>query len=439
MSAGSAVQLMWGFEEAAGVAQPGQKASTMYGLRVKNLQFTPKPTFERVSNIDPRRQQLRGRVGKFELPFSFDSEMSVDDLARWRFQQQGFASIAATAAGVRTWSYRDLLSSDALTTAPDWITLEGDRDDGYAQLMLQGAVETMDIAVRANKIVSMKTTGMYCRFSHLKDPVYSNFAAATYTGTVYVRNNRFDADAQDTTNDLKFKATAGGALSGAAAKVSFTKGATAYGAADYFVTAGTWMPVILADGTYAGDPLDPVEVMFSAGGTFTTNDSGVIAAKRVKAAATYPSRNPLIAVAATVTIGGTVYPIEDFDIMHKRPLKTRRATSSKYPISLLPDGTRTFAIKLKRDYFDRDLYLKMLSSTSVSFNIVILGDLIATVASVSYYESYTLTSTNAQVVVAGADVPNDKQLPESAEIVPFWDGTNVDLTETIVCTLTSLK
>lgn len=437
MSQGAFSQMVWGFEETAGVAQPGQQAVTKYGLHVKNMQFTPKPTFERDSNIDPRGQLRKGRVGKWDLHFSFDTEPSVDDLARLRFHHQGMATITTVAAGVQSWALRDKISTDTPTVAPDWLTFEFDRDDNYAQLLLNGAIDQMDVKVAAGKIVSTKFSGTACRFTHMKDPAFTT-TGGTYTGIMNVRGNRIDADAQDTTNHLKAKFTTGGALDGTAL-VKFTKGATAYGTPTTAVTAGVWYPVILADGTYAGSNLEPVEVMWTSGGTITINDEFTIQAQRPKATATYPSKNALIAVSAVVTVGGTAYPIENFDVMFKRPRKYRRATNSRYPAGILPDGTRSFGIKLKRDYVDRDLYLKMLSSTAVSFDITINGDFIATVSSVSYFEKWNLNSTNAQVLQAGADVPNDKQLPESIDIVPYWDGSSVDMTETLQGTLATLK
>jgi hypothetical protein len=42
------------------------------------------------------------------------------------------------------------------------------------------------------------------------------------------------------------------------------------------------------------------------------------------------------------------------------------------------------------------------------------------------------------VTDAGADVPNEKQLPESIDIAPFWDGSTVEMQETIVCTVSTL-
>ena len=436
---GANAQFVYGFEQVAGVRTPGQKSAVLYGIRARSFNFTQKPaSFERTANIDPRGQILKGRPGFWNLNLGLNPEMSVDDIARLRFHMQGYAAITQLAAGVQSWAIRDLISTDSPTTDPSFLSFEADRGDGWAQLGLQAALDSWDISVKGGKIVEHKLAGMYCRTTQMKDPVFA-VTGGTYTGTLYIRQNRQDADAQDVANDLKIKAFVAGALDGATAKVSFTKGATAYGAAQYFVTAGVWMPVILADGSFAGDPLEPVEVMWSAGGTFTLNDAWTINAKRPKVTATYPSRNALLAVKAILTFGGATYDVENFDIAFKRPRKFRRATSSRYPLNILPDGTRTFAIKINRDYVDQDFFLKLLSASTATFDITINGDFIATVASVSYYEKYQLTSTNAQVVAAGADVPSDKQLPEAIDVVPYWDGSVVDMSETLVGTLATLS
>lgn len=110
-----------------------------------------------------------------------------------------------------------------------------------------------------------------------------------------------------------------------------------------------------------------------------------------------------------------------------------------FPISILDDGDREFTIKLKRDYVDRYFRRSVYSGTPVSFDITINGDLIATVGSASYYEKWNLNSTNAQITKGGATVQNEKHLQEDIEIEPLWDGTNVDMTETIRGTLSTLK
>lgn len=441
MSQGAFTQGVWGIEEVSGVATPGQKAGTMYGIRTKNFQFTPKPKFERTENIDPSGMLQPGRVGAWDLPFSFESDMSVDDAVRLRAHMQGYAAITTVAAGVQSWAIRELRAADSLATALDWISFEGDRDDLYATLLLNGAIDQWDMQVRTGKIIGNKVNGMACRFTHMRDP-QAVVGPASYTGTVYVRNNRFDADAIDTTQDIKFKVTTAGALDGTG-KIRFTKGVVAYGSVEYPVVADVWMPVIYGDGTYAGSELDPVEVKFTLGtGSLTaggTPDEWKIEPKRPKATATYPARNSLMAVRTVFLLGGTEYVIEDSDISFKRPRKYRRGSASKYPIGLLPDGRRTFSIKLKRDYTDRNLYLKLLSSSNLSFDMTINGDFIATVSSVSYFEKWNMHSNNAQVLEAGADIPNEKQLPESITIVPSGQTGATDLSEVIQGTLATLK
>lgn len=444
MSQGANTQAVWGFEETGGVSQPGQKAGTLYGIRFHDFQFLVDPSSERTKNMDPRGQLLPARNGFYNLPFTTGAEFSVDDIARFRAHLQGMATLTNVAAGVNDFALRDKISTDAPSVAFDTVSLEVDRDDGYAQLLLNCALDSWVINVKGGKIVDHKLSGMACRFTHMRDP-QTVVGPATYTGTVYVRGNRQDADAEDTTNDLKFKVTTAGALDGTG-KIKMTKGATAYGSIEYPVVAGVWMDFILADGTHAsGDQLNPVQIMFTLGtGSLTaggTPDEWKIQAKRPKVTPTYPSRNPLIGVKAIVTIGGVVYDVEDFDIELKRPRKYRRASSSPFPSAILPDGTRSWSIKIKKDYLatERALYLAMLSASSKTLDITINGDFIATVATVSYYEKHQFVSSKIQVIKAGSNVPNDKQLPEAIEIVPAWDGSNVELSETVRCTLATLK
>lgn len=445
MSQGANTQLVWGFEQSGGSAQPGLKAATMYGLRVKNFQGIPDPTTLRTNNIDPRGQRQKARNGSYSTPFSFEADMSVDAIQRLRAHMRGMATITTVAAGVQSWALRDKISTDAPATALDWISLEVDKDDSYATLFTNAALDSWSISVKNGQIVNHKIGGMACRFLNMAD-VAPVVGPATFTGTVYVRGNRIDSDAEDTSNDIKFKCTtAGGSGAG---KVKFTKGATAYGSLEYTVTYGTvaapaWMDVLLADGTQAsGDNLNPMQVMFVGSGNLVaggTPDEWKIVGKRTKATATYDSRNPLIGVRATVTFNSVTYDVETFDINFKRPKKYKRATGSPFPVGLLPDGNQEFDITINRDYVDRAFYLKMLSATNAAFDITINGDFIATVATVSYYEKHQFTSTNAQVIKGGANIPNDKQLPESIQIVPYWDGTNVDMSETVVGTLSSLS
>lgn len=434
MALGSNARIGWGFETVA--AQ--QKAATLYGLRFASLTFNPDPVLSATRNMQSRPMQLKARLDRMNLPFSVDWDPSVDDLARLVAHHQGYtAAPALVATGVYDWVIRDLLSTDSLSSPISTLSIDADRDDGYATLLLGAAINEMDFKVASNKIVQAKASGTACHFTHMKDATMTT-TGATYTGTLYIRGNRQDADAEDTTNHLKLKCTTGGALDGTAL-VKCTKGATAYGSATTAVTAGTWYRFDLADGTNAsGDPYNPVEFMLSAGGTLSTNDEFEVQAQRPAPTLTYPSRQPLHANGLVVTIGGVQTVVDQFDIKAVRPRKEQRGCGSAYAQSHLPDGNRKFTITIKRDYVTRALYLKLLSANAVAFDATLLGDVIATVANVTYREKLQFISTNAQVFKAGADPTSEKQLDEGVTIMPYYDGTNVDMSAVVRCTLATL-
>lgn len=443
---GARGQLRWGFEESGGAAAYGLAAPTWYGLRVANFKCGPDPVYDTRSNLEPRAQQLRDDIVGYNLPIEFAANLSEDDLARLAFHLQGYAAITNPAAGVYDWTYRDLLSTDSLTVDPSRISLEGDVDDGYAGLVTNAALDMIECKVSKGKIVDWKFNGVACRYTNLRD-VEAVVGPATFTGTIYVRGLRHDTDAEDTTNDLKFKCTtAGGSGVG---KIKFTKGATAYGSVEYTVTYGTiaapvWMDVILADGTHAsGDQLNPVQIAFVGTGNLVaggTPDEWKIRAQRVKGVATYPARNPFKSGRCVITAGGATKDVDEFTIVMRRARHLRGSTASMWPIGLTDDVAREFSIRMKREYVDRYFNLKRLSGTPIAFDATLNGDLIATVASASYYAKAQFTSANAQVKKGGVSgVPNGQQLQEDIEIEPFWDGSIVDMTQVIRCSLSTLK
>jgi hypothetical protein len=294
----------------------------------------------------------------------------------------------------------------------------------------------MELKVARGKFASCKLSGMACHFTHMADPAFIT-NGATYTGKPNVRGNRLDADATNTAVNVIMKASTGGALNGTA-QVKFSTTGVAYGAVAYPVGAGQWIDAIGPDGNHlSGDPLNPIQVMFSTGGTLALNDEWSINVQRAMPALSYPTRNPLTGIKLEVTIGGVSYDIENFDLKFTRPRKARRG-SGLYPKSILDDGNRAVSIKISRDYVDNALFQKMLSSTAVTFQVIVNGDKIATVANVTYYEYWKLYSANAQVIKAGSDPTGPKHLQESIDIVPFFDGTSVDMTEQIRCTLSTL-
>lgn len=435
MPLGTKSQFGYAFETVA----HGQMGATFNGLRNASIKFLPGIKTDRTRNQQGRPQQPKAHIVEVGLPFEIDCDPSVDDLARIRAHHQGFASIATTATGVRTWSIRDFVDGDSLASDISRMSIVAGRDDGYGTLLLNAAITDMDLKVERGKLVNCKFSGRACEYTHMADPVVST-TGGTYTGKLYVRRNRKGADAEDTTNDLKAKITTGGALDGTA-QVKFTRGTDLYGSVAYPVVAGVWMDVLLANGLHAsGDPLDPVQVMFSTGGTLSLNDEWTIDAKRAAASLSYPARQPLRGVRAIIKINGTEFPYDTFDLSFTRPMLERRSGSSLYPIGLLmDDGPRLPVIKIARPYVDRQMYRMMQSLETISFEIVIHGDLIATVTNVSYYEYWKIVSANAQVLKGGADPNGGKILQETGiEIAPFFDGTTADMTEEIRCTLSTL-
>jgi hypothetical protein len=433
MAQGATATVGWGFETVA--AQ--QKATTFYGLRWASLMFSPDPTISATRNVQSRPMALKGRLDEMRLPWSVDFDPDVDSVARLLAHQNGFVAITNPAAGVYDWTIRDLLSTDSLASDISSLSIDGNRDDGYNTLLLGAAVRDFEIKVQRNKIAQAKFSGSACHFTHMKDATMTT-TGGTYTGKLHIRGNRMDTDAEDTTNHLKVKCTTAGALNGAA-KVKCTKGATAYGSVEIAITAGVWYPFTLADGTNAsGDPYNPVEFMLSAGGTLSLNDEFEVQAKRTTPTFTYPTRQPLHANGLIVTIGGTAYPVENFDLKFTAPRKEQRGSGSAYPTAMLRDGKRAFSISIQRDYVTRALYLKMLSANAVSFDATFNGDFIATVASASYFEKLQFASTNAQIFKAGGNPTSDKYLTEAVEVVPYFDGTNVDLSTVVRCTLATL-
>lgn len=428
MPQGKKGQLGWGFEPSAGT-----QATSFYFLRYSSLEFSPKRPYEYTKNMHSRGLRLQGFNEIVQLPFKFSFEPDVNTLTRLRAHLRGFASIA-TAGGVSTWTLRDLLPSDSLASPLDTISLEADRDDSYATLLLNGVLEEMDLKIEKNKLVSVTCSGMAGHYTHLADAA-NLVTAGTFSGRVLVRGKI--SDPENTTDDIKVKVTTGGALNGTA-QVKFTRGATAYGSTTYPVTAGQWITVILADDNpngASGDPLEPLQIMFTSGGTLSLNDEWAFDAKRAKQTATYSSLNPLHAVGATFAIGGTSYVIENCDIKFQRPRTERRGCGSKFTEGFVDDGIQKWSISLTRQYTDRALYNLLTSGASATFDVNIYGDRIGSTTS---RERWRLYFPAVQVSDAGADPTTEKHLQEKITLEAYFDASNPDCTETIVNSLPSL-
>lgn len=443
MSVGAFSQAMFGFETLG----EGIQAGTMYGIRVKNFQCNPDPMWERPANLDPRGQLLKARGTGFGVNVSFELEPSVNDIARFRAHHQGFASIASPAAGVHDWTIRDFVSGDSMASDMSSITFEFDRDDGYAMLIIGMKIISMEWKIANNKLVGVKVTGVAIAFTFMKDAVLVGGVGSTFTGKMRARGNRLGfADADDVTNDLRVRFHIAGAP-GTAAYRTAKGGSGAIGSGTAFVTpaAASWQDLIYsADGLHAsGNPLDPVQILFTnpggVGGNFVVDDEFSVDAKRTKGNATFPAMNALTAVGMKMTLGGTTYRPHTYDIKFTRPRDPYFACGSKYAETIFKDnGVRMWEIKLARRYQDRDFFKRMLSGDSAAFVCNMNGDLITTVAGVSYYEQHKMDAQNVQVLAGGTDVTSDKQLDEQITLAPYWNGSLVDLTETIRGTLPAL-
>lgn len=430
MAQGSNAAVGYGFETVA----PMQRAASFYGLRTAGFTFNPDVKTERTRNMQARPMNLKASVNEVALPWSVDWDPSVDDITRLLWHINGYAAITNPSASVYEWAIRDLLAGDVQASDPSTMSIDAWRDDSWGTLLLGAAAKEVEFKVQRNKLVQSKISGTALRFTHMKNATML-VNGATYTGSLHIRGNRLDADGADIVNHLKLKVYTAGALNGTAV-VRGTRGVTAYAVSGgQAVTAGVWYPFLLADGTNAsGNPYNPIEFMLTSGGTLSLNDEFEIQAQRPAPTLSYPSRQPLSGNGLTVTIGGVIYTVENFDIKFTRPRKEQRGAGSMYASSHLPDGNRQFSISIQRDYVTKSLYDKMISGAALAFDATLLGDYI----SGSYQEMAKFASVNAQVFKAGANPTSDKQLQESAEIVPYYDGTNPDMTITMRNTLATL-
>jgi len=439
MSVGAFSQAMYGFETLG----EGIQAGTMYGLRVKNFQCNPSPMWERETNLDPRGQLLKARGTGFAVNVSFEFEPSVNDVARFRAHHQGYAAISSPAAGVQDWAIRDFVSGDSMASDMSSISFEFDRDDGYAMLIIGMKVVSMEWKIAQNKLVTVKVSGVAIAFTFMKDAVFAPGAGSAYTGKARIRGNRLGfTDADDVANDLRARITTAGAA-GVAKFRTAKGGAGAIGSGTEFLIPATpgWIEFIYSsDGLHAsGDPNDPVQILFTSGGSFVLDDEWAFDPKRPKGNATFGAMNRLTAVGTKMTLGGTTYRPHTYDIKFTRPRDPYFSCGSKYAETIFKDnGVRTWEIKLARRYQDRDFFKRMLNADVVPFVCNMNGDLIATVGGVSYYEQHKFDAANCQVIAGGADVTSDKQQDEQITLVPTWNGTVVELTETIRGTLATL-
>jgi hypothetical protein len=430
-SEGKYSQFGFGLEQVA-----GEKAATMYYAKAKpgSFKFTPnRPlVFPKGGNV--RGQQNRGQNVNVDLPFSIGLDADVDSIARLMGHLRGYASLANLGGAAWAWTERDWIKNvDTMASVYDTLSVEGDRDDGTATLLLGVVLNKSKMKVADKALVDLSFEGMAQNYTEHNDSA-NLVDAGTFTGRVLIRGNRLK-DASTDANVLKFKVTTPGAPG--TALIKWTKGAVAYGANTRATTLNTWLPLLLADDTNAsGDPLEPMEyrVTGTVPGTFSLNDERQYAMARTKGVASFSARNPLSIAGMTVTIGGVTYYIGGVDIEHTRPRAARRA-GTKYPVDFLNDGTENWKITLTRKYTDRVAWDLLKSGAVAALDIQIQGDIIGATA---FREQWRRQFPQVQIVDAGADPDKDGSLDETIQIEPSYDGTNAVCTETFNCTLATL-
>jgi hypothetical protein len=222
-SEGKYSQFGFGMEQIA-----GQKAATMYYAKAKpgSFKFTPnRPlVFPKGGNI--RGQQNRGQNVNVDLPFSVGLDADVDSIARIMGHLRGYASIATLSAPAYAWTERDWIKNvDTMTSVYDTLSIEGDKDDATATLLLGVVLNKSKMKVADKQLVDLSVEGMAQHYTEHNDGAWST-NGGTFTGRVLIRGNRLK-DASTDANALKWKATTPGAPG--TALIKWTKGAVAYG------------------------------------------------------------------------------------------------------------------------------------------------------------------------------------------------------------------
>jgi len=309
----------------------------------------------------------------------------------------------------RVWSIRDLQTGDSLAQTIDTLSVEGDRDDGVAQLNLGVVLTGREIKIEKNKVVEVSFEGMSQHYTHADDPDMTT-TGGTHTGDLYIRGNQ----APSLADDLYIKCTTLGALDGTAkVKLKRTTAAT-YDGAEYAITANVWYDFIIEDDVTqaSGDPLEPMQFMLSDGGTLSANDEWHIVETRTKYAATYSTRNLLSGAGVDIYVDGETTPriIESCTIKTTVEKPERRGVGSKYPEGFVEGNPEVHEITLARKYTDRDFYNWLQTAEDIVVDVQMYGD---PIGRGDYRELWRLVFNAVQVEDGGADASTPGPLPEA--------------------------
>jgi len=325
------------------------------------------------------------------------------------------------------WTVRDLQTGDSVGTLIDTLSFEFDKDISKAQLNLETVLTERQIDFEQNAPVVVSWVGESASYTRQGDAVVE-VTAATYTGKLYTRGILRPEQ------ELWFKCTDAGALDGAGAKVVIksTEGAT-YGTTEYFVTADEWADAIIEDGvTHAsGDPLEPFQFMFTAGGTLSVNDEFSIPAARTKYAATYSSRQRLSCNGLTITADGEARTIKKATLKTTAKKEADRGCGRKTPYGFLKPDIEMHELSFDRRFVDQDFVNLLETAEEIIVDMDLLGD---PIGRGDYRERARFYLAQVQVSGAGSDPKKSGAMDEPIKLWVSGTEAVAACVETYHCT-----
>lgn len=429
---GAETQVGWGFETG-----PGEYSAIDEFFRVRSITgIHAKRPLERNDNIDSARQTVKGVNIKAEIMPKISFRPDVDSIVKLRAHDNRKEPTITDLTGAYSWAMTPWVRGDSEPTSDlDSLSMEVDTGDGRPVLLTGLELLAWNLKIAENKIQDLSFD-----FAGLRDTYAADVAEvavnAAFTGRILVRGHRHDAATSSDAIKIKCIDAGGDGV----ATVSFTRGATAYGAETYTVNYGEWMTVYVADDSRAGvSRFEEFQVMFldsaAEDSELTAADEWTIAAVRTAATATYSSRNVLHAAGVIVSIGGTEYPMHNVEVRGSVGKAPSFGTGSKYARAIQKSGRRSLSFTFDRDADDLAIFYKMLDSSSFAVLVDMYGD---PIGASGYDERWLISAPNCQISDDVRDVTSENTLPEKITVEAFRSGATSMYTETIVCTKSAI-
>jgi hypothetical protein len=434
--AGSESQV--GFRYAKGVDSFGSDIWTPVVnnfFRAKSMSgIVAKRKMERVANMDPSNQVLKGNPVEAAIVPKFSLNPDADSLSRLlaHFLSKS-PTISTPSGGVtsRQWVMTPFEAGDTPSaTYIDSLSVEASDNDGNPILISGARMQDFTLKIQHGKIIDCELGFLACHDTYTSDQ--TTILAATYTGKPIVRGHWATANMASTFK-IKVTATAGGGFDGT---VKCTKASYA-GTTTIQIKFDTWYRVTLDDGSRLGvDRFDDVWFCFPAsGGTLlAANDEFSWTATRTLPAASYSTLDALQAGGLDFSVGGANYWVHDAEVKISRPRSANFVAGSKYALSVQKNGPIDVQITINRDRDDRDFLKKLIDASSFAVTAKLYGNPIEG----SIDQLLQLDFPNAQVSDVTRDVTTPNTLQEKAVIQPYRTGSSRIVTVTTIGTLTAL-